>query len=128
MEDALARNTKQATSGLLRLNPCFNGRCTRTTLKGYRTKFGKSLNPCFNGRCTRTNAVIVLKGGRMIVLILVLMEDALALRLQVRRNIYCVLILVLMEDALAQVEKNVIAQVVDVLILVLMEDALAQQN
>ena len=39
----------------------------------------------------------------------------------------CVLILVLMEDALAQkVEKSVTAKVVEVLILVLMEDALAR--
>ena len=37
------------------LNPCFNGRCTRTLLKDYFAALkDKGLNPCFNGRCTRT--------------------------------------------------------------------------
>ena len=36
-----------------------------------------SLNPCFNGRCTRT-AFESVSHGKLKVLILVLMEDALA--------------------------------------------------
>ena len=87
------------------LNPCFNGRCTRTCSQSpskqgmtvlilvlmedalvpvIRQTYSwvccsRCLNPCFNGRCTRTCF------GRLIeiteaVLILVLMEDALVLR------------------------------------------------
>ena len=37
------------------LNPCFNGRCTRTAIKLFESFIEASLNPCFNGRCTRTN-------------------------------------------------------------------------
>ena len=37
------------------------------------------LNPCFNGRCTRTSYYLFYKGALASVLILVLMEDALAL-------------------------------------------------
>ena len=43
-----------------------------------------SLNPCFNGRCTRTAAVNNHLGSGKVVLILVLMEDAL-----VRDNWFC---------------------------------------
>ena len=61
------------------LNPCFNGRCTRTYkfLKnlGYAED---SLNPCFNGRCTRTFTNCQMS-VHFKVLILVLMEDALVL-------------------------------------------------
>ena len=63
-----------------------------------------SLNPCSNGRCTRTAINFTPREKKRIVLILVLMEDALARK----RNLDClkmilVLILVLMEDALAPV-------------------------
>ena len=37
-----------------------------------------SLNPCCNGRCTRTLWVVLLKRNPTCVLILVVMEDALA--------------------------------------------------
>ena len=37
------------------LNPCFNGRCTRTNGQPVKGKHAGGLNPCFNGRCTRTN-------------------------------------------------------------------------
>ena len=40
------------------LNPCFNGRCTRTLpRKATITAISCSLNPCFNGRCTRTDYI-----------------------------------------------------------------------
>ena len=39
----------------------------------------KSLNPCFNGRCTRTVQDLLKTCEKLGVLILVLMEDALAL-------------------------------------------------
>ena len=39
-----------------------------------------SLNPCFNGRCTRTFEVLIEIFDHIKVLILVLMEDALVLR------------------------------------------------
>ena len=38
----------------------------------------KSLNPCCNGRCTRTLLCLLVKVGIGFVLILVVMEDALA--------------------------------------------------
>ena len=41
------------------------------------------LNPCFNGRCTRTYAVYPTDEYDHYVLILVLMEDALVLNFQV---------------------------------------------
>ena len=56
MEDALAQSRLQQQRQMrLSLNPCSNGRCTRTrkfatSLKDLVT----SLNPCSNGRCTRT--------------------------------------------------------------------------
>ena len=56
MEDALALLKKVAfikTNSCL--NPCCNGRCTRTGFRaGLTMQVLKSLNPCCNGRCTRT--------------------------------------------------------------------------
>ena len=80
MEDALVQ-TKMAT--LLNivqnsLNPCFNGRCTSTDNgKFQRMKAYEGLNPCFNGRCTSTLRLMIPKYHFIVVLILVLMEDAL---------------------------------------------------
>ena len=56
MEDALVHVVNNVDQAYIRcLNPCFNGRCTRTTSgSGTRLKRYSSLNPCFNGRCTRT--------------------------------------------------------------------------
>ena len=64
-------------------------------------EFAKSLNPCFNGRCTRTPTPSPFRLGYR-VLILVLMEDALVLIIHtyIVYIHYNVLILVLMEDAL----------------------------
>ena len=60
MEDALAPAVKLSVTPVTEsLNPCFNGRCTRTIVE---TKIGENkicLNPCFNGRCTRTIKDIV---------------------------------------------------------------------
>ena len=62
---------------VLSLNPCFNGRCTRTLAKQNKFKaYFEGLNPCFNGRCTRT-MFSLLEYTESAVLILVLMEDAL---------------------------------------------------
>ena len=60
------------------------------------------LNPCFNGRCTRTLKSSLHIRYILIVLILVLMEDALVLLVsaKVLTKKVVVLILVLMEDAL----------------------------
>ena len=55
MEDALALIKKGGnTAKAVGLNPCFNGRCTRTYSKNIQHGKILSLNPCFNGRCTRT--------------------------------------------------------------------------
>ena len=81
MEDALAHNNKITRRKMRNsLNPCFNGRCTRTFLRHETcqwkpywvlilvlmedalarevmetiTRKVTRLNPCFNGRCTRT--------------------------------------------------------------------------
>ena len=49
-------------------------------LKQSRKRAGKnSLNPCFNGRCTRTRPFVAEEQSAILVLILVLMEDALVL-------------------------------------------------
>ena len=56
MEDALAQLTMTNFLNFKAgLNPCFNGRCTRTYNLFAMKICNKSLNPCFNGRCTRTN-------------------------------------------------------------------------
>ena len=61
------------------------------------------------------------------VLILVLMEDALAQKKIMKKMFFvAVLILVLMEDALARLKFSALSYFIGVLILVLMEDALAQ--
>ena len=55
MEDALVLNMTKLLSGrICCLNPCFNGRCTRTHQVDRDVEPEVSLNPCFNGRCTRT--------------------------------------------------------------------------
>ena len=82
MEDALVLKSE---SGLLEyhisLNPCFNGRCTRTIPLSNNSTLGVGLNPCFNGRCTRTYYTS-LHYWNNIVLILVLMEDALVQQIE----------------------------------------------
>ena len=54
MEDALARIIIKHAERRGSLNPCCNGRCTRTVCKDAEVKNFESLNPCCNGRCTRT--------------------------------------------------------------------------
>ncbi len=80
MEDALAQKAScpHAPKHGGCLNPCCNGRCTRTSLNLQVLKSLRSLNPCCNGRCTRTVNVVSLENYDRIVLILVVMEDALA--------------------------------------------------
>ena len=79
MEDGLGHTLKLKLQLLkLRLNPCFNGRWSRTTYRGdCLTDCCLSLNPCFNGRWSRTteNKHYVIQ--QEYVLILVLMEDGL---------------------------------------------------
>ena len=131
MEDALVlfgqRYPKAKVSECL--NPCFNGRCTRTYyqkklrkrtigvlilvlmedalvhLEKVVKKFGKgSLNPCFNGRCTRTLT------SRTIQQVSSCLNPSFNGRCTRTRKKFqslkkrqIVLILVLMEDALVQV-------------------------
>ena len=56
MEDALVPwNYLSLHENKVGLNPCFNGRCTRTIgINIPEVNCFDSLNPCFNGRCTRT--------------------------------------------------------------------------
>ena len=55
MEDALVLVHPVYNYAGMSLNPCFNGRCTRTLCHtAKKDKRHISLNPCFNGRCTRT--------------------------------------------------------------------------
>ena len=56
MEDALVLTSRCRERYVKpRLNPCFNGRCTRTSYAvGRLICIEHCLNPCFNGRCTRT--------------------------------------------------------------------------
>ncbi len=60
------------------LNPCFNGRWSRTKPGKTDMIMVMGLNPCFNGRWSRTRIMIMLS-GLVQVLILVLMEDGLGL-------------------------------------------------
>jgi len=107
MEDALVRLVFILRQFRLCLNPCFNGRCTRTSFNQHNTYMYESLNPCFNGRCTRTGERRRISGIFPDVLILVLMEDALVQKKSGRRSkSRKVLILVLMEDALVQLRKT----------------------
>ena len=81
MEDALVLFGDTTSDGsVLSLNPCFNGRCTRThSFLCLIPHHLECLNPCFNGRCTRTLCWKMADKGHTAVLILVLMEDALVL-------------------------------------------------
>ena len=55
MEDALALSTTaNVVENFDCLNPCCNGRCTRTTFGRVCRTQSMCLNPCCNGRCTRT--------------------------------------------------------------------------
>jgi len=106
MEDALALKTIQCTKALRRVLILV---LMEDALAPVVTKIGENkvvypcLNPCFNGRCTRTHNLRTTK-----------------------YRVCCVLILVLMEDALAQTKDTLITLSFSVLILVLMEDALAR--
>jgi len=65
--------------------------------------FDACLNPCFNGWCTRTFENFVKQTVVLLVLILVLMDDALVPINVGSKVLYrIVLILVLMDDALVQ--------------------------
>ena len=62
----------------IRLNPCFNGRYSRShSNRGRWTSWRFSLNPCFNGRYSRRKAYYYKADVELVVLILVLMEDTL---------------------------------------------------
>ena len=55
MEDALVHAVLEIVKNVFScLNPCFNGRCTRTNVVPVLFSKKLRLNPCFNGRCTRT--------------------------------------------------------------------------
>ena len=55
MEDALVLFKSETVCWkMVSLNPCFNGRCTRTVVSSQYGMSVQCLNPCFNGRCTRT--------------------------------------------------------------------------
>ena len=126
MEDGLVRTHSHAAQLLLTcLNPCCNGRWSRTSWhcqevvlskrglnpccngRWSRTRIGRvgrtqidRLNPCCNGRWSRTSSLtwnVLLEW----VLILVVMEDGLVLvKVSVLLLIKVVLILVVMEDGL----------------------------
>ena len=53
-------------------------------LKFYHDSVAECLNPCFNGRCTRTIYYDSVFNSSFVVLILVLMEDALVLKINWR--------------------------------------------
>ena len=77
MEDTLrakaAFEGKQATC----LNPCFNGRYSQSQTYSVIIDITDSLNPCFNGRYSQRVVLHLISFKRMLVLILVLMEDTL---------------------------------------------------
>ena len=78
MEDTLGGAEYWAKRENDSLNPCFNGRYSRSSACSFLfIKSRTCLNPCFNGRYSRsiTEKSLYLKGLK--VLILVLMEDTL---------------------------------------------------
>ena len=73
----------------------------------YRSVGSSSLNPCFNGRWSRTTSIPA--SGVVAVLILVLMEDGLGLSTRISDTAkYNVLILVLMEDGLGPISTKLL--------------------
>ena len=56
MEDGLvlADGHKWVSAGYFCLNPCCDGRWSRTLLEGEQGKDSRSLNPCCDGRWSRT--------------------------------------------------------------------------
>ena len=60
MEDALKDSLDmQSALALCCLNPCFNGRRTRSKVLQIKTQKSTRLNPCFNGRRTRSDATLL---------------------------------------------------------------------
>ena len=61
MEDGLGLTVwpKLGITEKFSLNPCFNGRWSRTVKETMRNPHIKRLNPCFNGRWSRTKGDIV---------------------------------------------------------------------
>ena len=63
--------------GQVSLNPCCNGRWSRTVLTELNKARKACLNPCCNGRWSRTYVQIQARTLHKVVLILVVMEDGL---------------------------------------------------
>ena len=78
MEDGLvlARGISEVAEDK-RLNPCCNGRWSRTRIMNEIIPGAQSLNPCCNGRWSRTGTSPSINGSGSRVLILVVMEDGL---------------------------------------------------
>ena len=82
MEDGLVHGDVAAyATGKASLNPCCNGRWSRTCAQSPPIFFQGCLNPCCNGRWSRTCRTATLYANREVVLILVVMEDGLVLDL-----------------------------------------------
>ena len=104
MEDALAqldkRRERNIQAAVLILVVMEDALVQYITLK--KSSLPLCLNPCCNGRCTRTAIIQTFIDKFKNVLILVVMEDALARLVKTQRSLSpWVLILVVMEDALA---------------------------
>ena len=81
MEDGLVlRQVSMGAAAIQGLNPCCNGRWSRTTIGDRILLCIMCLNPCCNGRWSRTRKTMK-ECGRNKVLILVVMEDGLVLDL-----------------------------------------------
>ena len=105
MEDALVhtRTSTQAGSVRVLILVLMEDALVRGLLDCKEGPWTPGLNPCFNGRCTRTRPQCGFAIGQIWVLILVLMEDALVRSEDnMPQAMKLVLILVLMEDALVQ--------------------------
>ena len=133
MDDALARNAFSLQMlDTCSLNPCCNGWCTRTlAIVENEINGRKGLNPCCNGWCTRTFQSNTAKA--LLVACLNPCCNGWCTRTQIIRTVnyafHVVLILVVMDDALAQLTMtNFLNFKAAVLILVVMDDALAQNE
>ena len=85
----------------VRLNPCCNGRGSKTPDRAGQNPSGgrkHSLNPCCNGRGSKTDFPKQLRFVRIVVLILVVMEEGQRPYRNCTSSAHHVLILVVMEE------------------------------
>ena len=77
LDDALVRKLLGFTCKFFCLNPCCAGRCSSTRASLILLFISDCLNPCCAGRCSSTSSAAYNTMQRLVVSILVVMDDAL---------------------------------------------------